>query len=122
MSHMVTITTRVRDLHALSAACRRLGLSPPVEGTARLYAESASGHIVQLPGWRYPLVVDLGSGTVRFDHYNGAWGEPALLDRLLQAYAIEKVAQGARRKGQTCLEQALPDGSVRLIIQAGGGA
>lgn len=37
MSHIVTIKTRVKDPAALAAACTRLGLDPPVQGTAKLF-------------------------------------------------------------------------------------
>ncbi len=37
MSHIVTIKTEVRDAAAVRAACRRLGLSEPVQGNARLF-------------------------------------------------------------------------------------
>ena len=121
MSHIVSIATRVRDAEALAAACRRLGLPPPAHGTAALFAGEATGQVVRLPGWTYPLVLDLASGQARYDNYGGRWGEQAHLDRLLQAYAVERTRLEARRAGHTLLEQALPDGSVKLTLQVGGG-
>jgi hypothetical protein len=90
MSHVVTVQTRVHDPAALAAACQRLGLPQPVQGTAQLYSGEASGLLVQLPGWEYPVVIDPASGAVRYDNYEGHWGEQAQLDRLLQSYAVEK--------------------------------
>lgn len=116
MSHIVTVQTRVHDPAAVSAACQRLGLPQPVQGTARLYAGEATGLIVQLPGWQYPAVIDTTTGTVRFDTFNGAWGNQAELDRLLQMYAVEKAKLEARRKGYAVTEQALQDGAVKLTI------
>ena len=121
MSHVVTIATRVKDPAALSEACRRLGLEPPVSGTAQLYAGQASGLVVRLPGWTYPVVFDADSGEARFDNYSGRWGEQRELDKLLQAYAIEKVRIEARRSGQTVTEQPLADGSVKLVVRTSGG-
>jgi len=120
MSHVVTIETHVRDPIALAAACRRLGLAEPVQGTARLYSGEASGLIVRLPDWRYPAVVDTAAGAIHFDNFNGAWGSQTELDRLLQAYAIEKSRILARQAGHTITEQPLPDGSIKLTIQVGG--
>ncbi|MGB7160769.1 MAG: hypothetical protein WBD40_22080 [Tepidisphaeraceae bacterium] len=122
MSHIVSIATRVRDPVALTAACRRLGLVEPIVGTVMLFAAEASGCIVQLPGWTYPVVIDTASGEVRYDNYGGAWGDQAHLDRLLQAYAAEKAKLEARRAGHSVIEQPLPDGSIKLTIQVGGGA
>ena len=50
------------------------------------------------------------------------YGNPEHLDRLLQAYAVEKATLEARRRGHSVLEQPLPDGSIRLTIQVGGAA
>ena len=122
MSHIVSIRTQVRDPVALAAACRRLGLAPPAEGEAQLYAGTASGWVVRLPGWTYPAVVDTASGSVRYDNYNGAWGSQSELDRLLQAYACEKATLEARRAGHRVTERPLPDGSIKLTISVGGAA
>jgi hypothetical protein len=122
MSHIVTIRTRVTDPLALAAACRRLSLAEPTAGTATLFGGQVStGLVVQLPGWRYPVVADTASGEVRFDNYNGAWGSRSELDRLLQAYAVEKARLEARRAGHGVVEQRLSDGSIKLTIQVGAG-
>jgi hypothetical protein len=89
VSHIVTITTEVRDPDAVAAACRRLGLPEPVQGTATLFEGQAAGLLVRLPGWLYPVVCDTATGAVRFDNYNQAWGKQEQLDRLIQAYAVE---------------------------------
>ena len=120
MSHVVTITTEVRDPAAVAAACRRLGLPEPIHGTARLFEGEAAGLLVRLPGWLYPVVLDTADGRVRFDNFNQAWGRQEELDRFLQAYAVEMATIEARRRGHAVTEQALADGSVRLVIQIGG--
>lgn len=122
MSHIVTIRTEVRDPLAVAEACRRLGLPEPEAGTAQLYAGEASGLLVRLPGWIYPVVIQTASGQVRYDNYEGKWGDRALLGKFLQAYAVQKAWIEARKKGHSVVEQSLPDGSVRLTIGVGGGA
>jgi hypothetical protein len=119
MSHIVTLETRVHDPATLAAACQRLGLAAPQHGTARLYSGEATGLIVQLPGWQYPIVIDTRSGTIRFDHFEGRWGNPKELDRFLQAYAVEKCRIEARKKGLQVSEQGLQDGSIKLQILEG---
>jgi hypothetical protein len=42
MSHLVTIQTKIHDPAAVRAACRRLGLAEPAEGTTRLYSGEAT--------------------------------------------------------------------------------
>jgi hypothetical protein len=122
MSHIVTIKTEIRDPTALATACRRLGLSEPVRGTARLFTSEVEGLIVNLPDWRYPVVIDTDSRQVHYDNYNGQWGNQSELDRLLQAYTVEKAKLEARRAGYTVTEQSLSDGSIKLTIQTGGAA
>ena len=122
MSHVVQIKTQVRDAEAVRAACRRLGLTEPVQGTTRLFSGEVTGLAVQLPGWRYPAVAQLDTGQIQFDNFQGNWGEQKELDRFLQSYAVEKAKLEARRKGHSVTEQQLQDGSVKLTIQVSGGA
>lgn len=120
MSHIVTIATEVRDPDAVVAACRRLGLPVPVQGTARLFEGQATGLLVKLPDWLYPVVCETATGVVRFDNYNQAWGKQEHLDRLLQFYAVEKARIEAIKRGHQVVETSLADGSIEVTIQVGG--
>jgi hypothetical protein len=120
MSHIVVVHTRVHDPAAIAAACCRLNLAEPVQGTAKLYAGEATGLLLHLPGWQYPVVIDTLTGTLRYDNYSGRWGEQSQLDRFLQCYAVERCRIEARKKGYAVTEQQLADGSVRLTIAEGG--
>lgn len=120
MSHIVQVQAEVRDPAALAAACRRLGLPEPVAGTARLFEGEATGLLVRLPGWLYPVACDTDAGVLRYDNYNQAWGQQNQLDRLLQAYAVEKAKIEALHRGHSISERPLADGSIRLVIQVGG--
>lgn len=122
MSHVVQIHTQIRDPAAVIAACARLQLPQPVQGTFKLFSESATGLGVQLPGWRYPVVCDTTTGEIKLDDYGGVWGNRLQLDRFLQAYAVERARCEARRQGHTVTEQPLADGSIKLTIQVAGGA
>ena len=122
MSHIVQIQTQVRDATAVVAACRRLGLAPPVQQTAKFFTSTETGLTVQLPGWHYPVVCDLTSGQLKFDNFNERWGSQEKLDTFLQAYAVERAKIEARKKGHTVSEQTLADGSIKLTIQVAGGA
>jgi len=75
MSHIVSIRTRLHDPVAVGAACQRLGLATPTHGTAKLFSGEATGLLVQLPNWQYPVVIDTTTGNVKFDNYEGAWKE-----------------------------------------------
>ena len=120
MSHVVEIRTEIRDPAAVHAACRRLGLPEPVHGTARLFSGEATGLLVKLPDWLYPVACDTATGQLRYDNFGGSWGRQEHLDAFLQRYALEKASLEARRRGHSVVEQALADGSIKLSIHTGG--
>jgi hypothetical protein len=72
MSHIVTIETEVRDAAAVQAACQRLGLPPPTEGTARLFSSDVTGLGVHSPGCHYPVMCQLETGQIKVDNHGGA--------------------------------------------------
>jgi hypothetical protein len=119
MSHIVTVQTRVRDAAAAAAACQRLGLPAPVQGTAKLYSGEATGLLIQLPGWRYPIVADTTTGTIQLDDFHGAWGDRECLDRFLQTYAVEVVRRATKQQGYAVTEQVLDNGSIKLNVIEG---
>lgn len=120
MSHIVTIQTEVRDSAAIAAACSRLHLPAPVNGTVKLFTTAATGWQVRLPAWRYPLVCQTETGQLFYDNFQGRWGDPLHLDSFLQRYAVEKARIEAQRQGHAVIEQPLADGSIKLTIQVGG--
>jgi hypothetical protein len=121
VSHIVSISAKIKDLAAVRAACRRLNLSEPTSGKTKLFSGEVEGLAVQLPDWTYPVVCNLSTGQLQFDNFGGHWGEQKELDNLLQCYAVEKARIEARKKGHTCTETQLTDGSIKLTIAVAGG-
>jgi len=119
MSHIVTVQAKVHDPVAVAAACQRLNLAPPLQGSARLFSGEAQGLLVQLPGWQYSVVIDPLSGVIHYDNFEGRWGDQEQLDRFLQLYAVERAKLEARKKGYTVSEHSLQDGSIKLNIIEG---
>ena len=122
MSHVVEIKTEIRDEQAVRAACTRLQLAPPEQKAARLFSNTARGLCVQLPQWQYPVVINLQTGQTQFDNFGGTWGRQEELNKFLQAYAVEKAKIEARKKGHSCSETRLEDGSIRVTVKVGGAA
>ena len=122
MSHVVEIRTEIRDEAAVKAACTRLQIPTPEHKTVRLFNATATGLCVQLPGWNYPVVCELSTGSLKFDNYNGAWGRQEELNRFLQAYSVEKCRIEARQRGHRVSEAKLEDGSIRVTVHVGGAA
>jgi hypothetical protein len=119
-AHIVSIRTEVRDAQAVAAACRRLGLPGPVADTAKLFSGEASGPLVRLPDWLYPVVLDTVTGQIRYDNLDGRWGDPRHLGCFLQLYAVEQARLEVRKRGHNIVEQTLPDGSIKVTITVGG--
>lgn len=91
MSHMVKVKTQMRNKAVQAAACKRLKLKAPVQGShSFMDGKTAKGSVIQLSGWQYPIVIE-ESGECRFDNYNGRWGKIEELNKLKQAYAVESV-------------------------------
>ena len=65
------------------------------------------------------MVVDTEARQVQFDNYGGEWGKQEELDKLFQAYAVEKAHIEARKAGHSVSEQVLGDGSIKVTIQVG---
>jgi len=122
VSHIVHVKSEIRDAAAVRAACQRLGLPAPVQGTTRLFSGEVTGLAIQLPDWQYPVVADLASGQIRYDNFSGRWGADDRLRAFMQMYAVEKCRIEARRRGHAVSEQKLADGTIKLTIQVQGGA
>ena len=122
LSHIVTIKTEVRDQATVAAACRRLALPEPIQGTAEVYSNHVTGLIVKLPDWLYPVVIDTTSGQAHYDNYGGSWGDERHLHRFLQEYVVEQSRIEARKKSYLTTEQSLANGSILVEIEMGGSA
>lgn len=117
MSHVATIQLEFRDPEALAAAARQLGATVS-QGRVTFYDRTTvEGTLIHLPGWRYPVAIDR-LNRAHYDTWGGRWGDPALLGRLKQAYAVEVAQRTARRLGRQTRRLTLPDGSIRLEISA----
>lgn len=117
MSHVATVQLQIRDPEALAAVCARLGF-PTAAGEVRFYdGTSAAGIVIQLPGWRYGVVVD-AQARLHYDNYGGQWGDLAELHRFRQAYTKEAATRWAQREGYPVLtSERTADGWIRLELQ-----
>lgn len=117
MSHTVTIKTDVKNKQAIAAACQRLNLPQPVDGTFRLFQnEDVKGTAVHLPNWQYPVVINTDTGAVAYDNFNGYWGNMAEYDKFMQAYAVARTMQEASLQGYMATEETLQDGSIKITV------
>ena len=125
MSHFATITTQIKDIAALTAACAELGLEVVANGKARGYgtAQLKAEHVIRLKG-PYDIAVNRQEdGTYGFttDWWDGHVEKEVGkgYGKLLQLYGVHKTMLEARRKGHGVQRKALADGSIKLVIGQG---
>jgi hypothetical protein len=82
-------------------ACEMLKLKAPTHGTFNVFNNQLEGLGIFLPNWQYAIVVDLKSGEVNLDDYNGRWGSREEFDKFLTRYTLEAAKQAAEDDGKT---------------------
>lgn len=114
MSHSVTCKVLLTNRDHLQAALSRIDGATMKAGihTEQMYdGKSATGISINLPGWKYPLVVQ-ESGESVYDNFQGRWGDQSHLDSLVQEYTIETLRAEAATHNYLCDLARQPDGTV----------
>ncbi|MCP4423897.1 MAG: DUF1257 domain-containing protein, partial [Chloroflexi bacterium] len=62
-------------------------------------------------------VVITQNGEVKYDNFNGSWGEQALLDQLIQQYVIAVVGAHAQKQRRHVVMQQKEDGTMIMRLQ-----
>lgn len=113
MSHIVKIQAKMTDVRAVERACVQLRLTPPRQGKHKVYTQDVEGLAINLPEWKYPIVVIPGTGELKYDNYNGSWGRKDHLDQFCQRYGVEAAKCLAEDRGLTYTETRVEaDGSM----------
>lgn len=116
MSHSQTIKVLVTNKEALELTAKEMNATSfsTEEGEVRMYDGTYKGMFVHFPGWKYPVV--FSNGEVRYDSYNGAWGNERDLKTFRQSYASNVVRVEGAREGMTVQEDSgLKVGGNRII-------
>lgn len=75
MSHTCTIEVKLNDVDLLRKACEKLRYEfDKKKQSVKFFSSQEEGMRVDIPGWKYPVVID-EKGHVRYDNYNGEWGD-----------------------------------------------
>lgn len=117
MSHVTTVQTEIKDKTALMMACKQLGLQFRTgKHTVKSYSGSVECNFsFNLPGWRYPVAM-LDDGTLKFDTFNGHWGDSKELDKLKQTYGVEVATKKAKSMGYLVQKKVKQDGTIQLTL------
>ena len=118
MSQLVTLDIKLSNINTIILVCKRLKWNYTEDASQQFYDKSiAHGLKVEIPGWKYPIIIE-NSGTVRFDNYNGSWGEDSHLGLLKQAYALEGSRALLASQGMSLYETVNDDNSITLTANA----
>jgi len=126
MSHFTTIKTQIKDIQALRSACDELGLSLVQNGKARGYStnKTKGDYVIRLKG-PYDIALTQqpdGSFGITADLWEGHVEEEVGKNygKLMQLYAVHKAMREARKKGHLTRRSQQQDGSIKLVVAAGG--
>lgn len=122
MSHFTTITTQIKDITALKAACQEIGFELVENATARGYSSNTikGDFVIRLKG-PYDIAVNREENGA-YGLTTDWWGGHVLREvgpnfgKLLQLYAVHKATAEARKRGHTVLRKAQKDGAIKLLI------
>lgn len=114
-SHTVSVSVEFRSPEAFAAAAIALGGEDLGHGCHKLFEDSHTGRAVQLPGWTFPIV--LAGGELKFDNYNGKWGDQKDIDRLTAEYTLAASVEAAEQLGWMTQR----DGDAVTIFHPDGG-
>ncbi len=119
MSHIATVKVKLKDLPLLAEVCGQLGVPCDLgQQDVKLYSTTVkAGASFKLKGWSYPVAV-LPDGTVQFDNYNGRWGDPKQLHKVLRRYSERMTYRQAQRMGMAVRREERQDGTVVLRLMA----
>ena len=118
MSHTVTTKVEYKNLEALRSSVLAMGGQVIGEGKHQLYQhKDVEGFGFKLPNWSYPLVLTK-SGELKFDDYNGRWGNPKDLEALKGSYTLEQGKLTATSLGWQW--EANPQGGIIIHHPEGG--
>lgn len=118
MSHSQTIKVLVNNKEALELTAKEMNAKSfsTEETDVRMYDGTYKGMFVHFKNWNYPVVI--ANGDLRYDSYNGAWGNERDLKQFRQTYAANVVIVEGQREGLILQsDSGYKEGSGNRIIE-----
>lgn len=101
MSHVATLNTLVKDFSLVAQIAEAKGWSfDSVMAKRMIYVTSKVGAALKPTGWAYPIVIS-EEGSLHYDHYNGQWGNPELLQEFTHEYTTQLNLQDLQMAGMS---------------------
>ena len=118
MSHSQTIKVLVNNKEALELTAKEMNATSfsAEEGDVKMYDGTYKGMFIHFKGWNYPVVIS--NGDLRYDSYNGLWGNESDLKRFRQSYAANVViVEGAREGMILQSDSGYQEGTNNRVIE-----
>lgn len=129
MSHIVSVDTCINDLDALKVACKALEFNFHENQTGAKYygdARESCAHAITVPGAAFEIAVKAAENGwhLAYDPWESGGLSRALggkkAERLVQAYAVEKVRKEMARKGYRMTTSRKGANGEQQLVFAGG--
>ena len=109
------MTSEMVDVELLTAAAAQLGCEVKLNATVKFFSGTAHGTVIQLAGWRYPIVVN-SDGKVSYDNYEGRWGDIARLTELKQQYSAQAIMRQVRLSGGRLVHTSTEKVNNKIVL------
>jgi len=119
MSHIVTLNLKYTDVQALETACQKRNISyQKHKHKCQIYSNNVDAIFsFKLPGWTFPVAV-MEDGEVKYDNYNGHWGDQSKLDSFSQEYGKQiGIQELAKENMFLSSEEQTEDGTMILTFE-----
>lgn len=134
MSHITKVDLQIKDLTALQAAAKRLGLEFAAATEHRYFGNKMNPCEYKLSIKDNPIAYEIGvaraeDGTyaLSYDAWGGGNGMMAIvstdgknLNKIKQAYGVELAKSHLRKQGHRITERVRPDGSIEIQAAIAG--
>lgn len=114
MSHTVSIEATLTDHGCVQSAAKALNWQVLETKEHALFSSKETGLGIQIPNWKYPVVVKQ-DGSLKFDDYNGRWGNLADINKLKQGYTVALLTKTAQRQGHRVTQRQVGE-TIKLEV------
>lgn len=116
MSHTTTIKTKIKNLKTFEKIAKTNNVQSLGYKRIKLYSSEAIGFAYQIPGWKYPIIIQ-NDGSIVFDNYNNHWGHINDLNKLVGDYAKEIIKDYTSQIAYTNLQQEENEETIKITIE-----
>ena len=117
MSHITQLRLQLKNLDCVKRAAARMeGATIVGTGKQKLMGKDRNILEFRLPTFTMPIYIDIKTGEVFNDNFEGHWGKLTVYNKFLQLYASEVGKEFAEKNNYSYEEEELEDGKIRCTL------